>query len=156
MVDIHKKQWSVHLRTDICDHRGFLMPPDPEKLFQYMQLHFPDHEVAAAFEIGWCGFWPARHCLNYGWQATVVNPGDIKRSDKHRYLKTDAIDCRHICKVMKLQNLWGLRRGAGVSCAVILSKLPGLLRVAIRKCNIITANMLAKIQKLLSLKLHTK
>ncbi len=65
-IDIHKKQWSVHLRTDIFDHRGFSMPPGAEKLFQYVQLHFSDHQVAVAFEIGYCGFWPARHFLNYG------------------------------------------------------------------------------------------
>ena len=29
-IDIHKKQWSVHLRTDIFDYRGFPMPPNPE------------------------------------------------------------------------------------------------------------------------------
>lgn len=104
-IDIHKKQWSVHLRTDICDHRGFSMPPDPEKLFQYVQLHFPDHEVAVAFEIGCCGFWPARHFLNYGWQVTVANPADIKHSDKHRYQKTDAIDCRLICNQLQKQEL---------------------------------------------------
>jgi hypothetical protein len=44
------------------------MPPDPDKLFQYAQLHFPDHEVAVAFEIGCCGFWAAGLFLNYGWQ----------------------------------------------------------------------------------------
>jgi hypothetical protein len=74
-IDIHKKQWSVHLRTDICDHIGFSMPPDPDKLFQYAQLHFPDHEVAVAFEIGCCGFWAARHFLNYGWQACLPQAG---------------------------------------------------------------------------------
>jgi hypothetical protein len=51
------------------------MPPDPEKLFQYAQLHFPDHEVAVAFEIGCCGFWAARHFLNYGWQACLPQAG---------------------------------------------------------------------------------
>lgn len=81
------------------------MPPDPEKLFQYVQLHFPDHEVAVAFEIGCCGFWPARHFLNYGWQVTVANPADIKHSDKHRYQKTDAIDCRLICNQLQKQEL---------------------------------------------------
>lgn len=104
-IDIHKKQWSVHLRTDICDHRGFSMPPDPDKLFQYVQTNFPGHEVSVAFEIGCCGFWAARHFINYSWEVTVVNPGDIKRSDKHRYQKTDAIDCRHICQQLQKQEL---------------------------------------------------
>ncbi len=31
-MDIHKKSWAVHLRTDLFDHKGFSMPPEPEKL----------------------------------------------------------------------------------------------------------------------------
>jgi len=30
--DIHKKSWSVHLRTDLFEHKGFSMPPEPGKL----------------------------------------------------------------------------------------------------------------------------
>ena len=107
-IDIHKKQWSVHFRTDLFDHRGFSMPPDPEKLFQYVTHNFAGHQVSAAFEIGCCGFWAARHFLNYGWEVAVVNPADIKRSDKHRYQKTDAIDCRHICQQLQKQDLKGI------------------------------------------------
>src|ERR1043165_4207506 len=91
-IDIHKKQWSVHLRTDICEHRSFTMPPSPDTLFQYIQKHFSAHQVAVAFEIGCWGFWAARQMLGYGWQVVVVNPSDVKQSNKHRYQKTDRID----------------------------------------------------------------
>jgi transposase len=104
-IDIQKKQWSAHLRTDICIHRGFSMPPDPEKLFQYVSDHFDQHQVSVAFEIGCCGFWAARHFLNYSWEVSVVHPADIKQSDKHRYQKTDAIDCRSICQQLQKQEL---------------------------------------------------
>lgn len=107
-IDIHKKQWSVHLRTDICEHRGFSIPPSADALFQYVAHHFPHHDVAATFEIGCCGFWAARQMLNYGWQVIVVNPSDIKRSDKHRYQKTDAIDCRHLSGQLQKEELQGI------------------------------------------------
>lgn len=107
-IDIHKKQWSVHLRTDICEHRGFTMPPSPDALFQYVHRHFADHQVSVAFEIGCCGFWAAREMLGYGWQVTVVNPGDVKRSDKHRYHKTDRIDSRHLCHQLQKEELHGI------------------------------------------------
>jgi hypothetical protein len=45
-MDIHKKSWSVHLRTDRFDHKGFNMPPDPEKLVDYIDSHFTGHEVS--------------------------------------------------------------------------------------------------------------
>ncbi len=81
------------------------MPPSPDALLQYVQKHFGDHEVSVAFEIGCCGFWAAREMLNFGWQVTVVNPGDINRSDKHRYQKTDAIDSRHLCRQLQKEEL---------------------------------------------------
>lgn len=31
-MDIHKKSWSVHMRTDLFDHKGFSMPPEADKL----------------------------------------------------------------------------------------------------------------------------
>ncbi|CAN5388512.1 hypothetical protein BH11BAC5_BH11BAC5_23820 [soil metagenome] len=94
------------IRTDICDHRGFFMPLDRGKLYQYVTSHFDaQHQVEVTFEIGCCGFWAARELLNYGWKVMVVNPGDIKRSDKHRYQKTNAIDSRHICQQLQKQEL---------------------------------------------------
>jgi hypothetical protein len=40
-MDIHKKSWSVHLRTDLFDHKGFSMPPSAEKLADYEPPIFP-------------------------------------------------------------------------------------------------------------------
>lgn len=45
-MDIHKKSWSVHLRTDLFDHKGFSMPPDSSRLADYVTTHFSDHEVS--------------------------------------------------------------------------------------------------------------
>jgi len=45
-MDIHKKSWSVHLRTDLFDHKGFSMPPESEKQTDYVTIHFADHEVS--------------------------------------------------------------------------------------------------------------
>ena len=42
-MDIHKKSWSVHMRTDLFDHKGFSMPPEADKLVDYVQAHFADH-----------------------------------------------------------------------------------------------------------------
>ena len=66
-MDIHKKSWSVHLRTDLFDHKGFSMPPEPKKLADFVISHFADHEVALTYEAGCCGFSAARYFLNMGW-----------------------------------------------------------------------------------------
>lgn len=104
-VDIHKKSWSVHFRTDISDHRGLTMPPDPEKLVAYVSNHFPDHEVALTYESGCCGFSAARHFLQTGWEVVVVNAADIPRIQKQQFQKTDRIDSRILCRQLQHNQL---------------------------------------------------
>jgi transposase len=107
-MDIHKKSWSVHLRTDLFDHKGFAMPPDSSKLVDYVTTHFADHEVSLTYEAGCCGFSAARYFLNMGWQVKVVNPADVPRRDKQNYQKTDKLDCRNLCKQLQLDQLHGI------------------------------------------------
>ncbi len=107
-MDIHKKSWSVHMRTDLCDHKGFNMPPDVDKLVKYVSNHFNGHQVALTYEAGCCGFSAARHFLNLGWQVKVVNPNDVPRSDKQVYQKTDKLDSRNLCKQLQQDQLRGI------------------------------------------------
>ena len=100
-MDIHKKSWSLHFRTDLFDHRGFSMPPQQEILYDHVNKTFPDHEVHLAYEAGCCGFSAARYFLNLGWHVIVVNPGDIPISNKQLFQKTDKIDCRNLCKQLQ-------------------------------------------------------
>ena len=104
-LDIHKKTWAVHLRTDISDHRSMTMPPIAEKLAAYAQFHFPDHQVFITYESGCCRFSAARYFKLIGWQVTVVNPVDIPRIQKQQFQKTDHIDCRMLCRHLQLNPL---------------------------------------------------
>jgi len=107
-MDIHKKSWSVHLRTDLFDHKGFSMPPYASKLVDYVTTHFSEHEVSLTYEAGCCGFSAARYFLNMGWTVKVVNPNDVPRSDKQLYQKTDKLDCRNLCKQLQRDQLHGI------------------------------------------------
>jgi len=107
-MDIHKKSWSVHLRTDLFDHKGFTMPPQPQKLVDYVSSHFDGHEVSLTYEAGCCGFSAARYFLSMGWQVKVVNPSDVPRSDKQQYQKNDKLDCRNLCKQLQQDQLHGI------------------------------------------------
>ena len=107
-MDIHKKSWSVHLRTDLFDHKGFTMPPQPQTLVDYVTSHFDGHEVSLTYEAGCCGFSAARHFLSMGWQVKVVNPSDVPRSDKQQYQKNDKLDCRNLCKQLQQDQLHGI------------------------------------------------
>lgn len=104
-MDIHKKSWSVHFRTDLFDHRGFTMPPEPAQLAAYVDEHFIKHEVFLTYESGCCGFSAARYFKELGWQTTIVNAADIPRMNKQNYQKTDRIDCRNLSKQLQAGQL---------------------------------------------------
>ncbi len=104
-LDIHKKSWAVNFRTDLFDHRGFTMPPEAEKLLQYVQENFAAHEVFITYESGCCGFSAARAFISYGWDVTVVNAADIPRIQKHQFQKSDRIDSRMLSRCLQLGQL---------------------------------------------------
>lgn len=104
-MDIHKKSWSVHFRTDLFDHRGFTMPPEPPQLEKYVTENFADHEVHITYESGCCGFAAARYFSSLGWHTVVVNAADIPRMNKQNYQKTDRIDCRNLSKQLQAGQL---------------------------------------------------
>ena len=100
-IDIHKRSWKIHCSTDFFGGKSFSMPSDPEKLRDYVQKHFPDHEVSTAYEAGCCGYSAHRSFVSFGWESLVVNPADIQRKGKERYTKTDRIDARLISRELK-------------------------------------------------------
>jgi transposase len=107
-MDIHKKSWSVHLRTDISDHKTLTIPSDCKVLYDYVEKHFKDHAVSLTYEAGCCGFSVSRYFLNLGWNVLVVNPADVPRMDKQNYQKTDKIDCRNLAKQLHAGQLNGI------------------------------------------------
>jgi transposase len=104
-LDIHKKSWSVHFRTDVCDHRSLTMPPEAEKLSSYVSHHFANHQICIAYESGCCGFSAARYFQSLGWNVTVVNAADIPRIQKQQFQKSDRIDCRLLCRHLQHDQL---------------------------------------------------
>jgi transposase len=107
-MDIHKKSWSVHFRTDVSDHKTLTIPPDCNVLYNYVQTHFPEYPVSISYETGCCGFQHARNFLNYGWEVKVVNPSDVPRMHKQTHQKTDKIDCRNLAKQLQTDQLRGI------------------------------------------------
>jgi transposase len=96
-IDVHKKTWSAHYKTDICDHKTITMPPEPQLMADYVFTNFPNHEVQVAYEASCCGFSAARYFLNLAWNVLVVHVPDMPKTDKQNYQKTDKLDSRNIC-----------------------------------------------------------
>jgi hypothetical protein len=67
------------------------MPSNAEDLYQYVERTFPDHAVdLVSMKLRIL----RNDILNLGWNVLVVNPSDVKRGDKERYQKTDALDSK--------------------------------------------------------------
>jgi transposase len=109
-MDVHKKSWTVHIKTDLFDYKTITVPPAPESLVAYVQKNLPGHEVICCYEAGCCGYWIARSLEQHGWEVKVVNPGDVPRTAKQDWQKTDKIDSRYLSKQLQA----GTVRGIGI------------------------------------------
>ena len=106
-IDIHKRSWKIHTATDLFDGKGFSMKPNSEKLKEYVEKNFPEHEVYTAYESGSCGYSAHRSFEAFGWHSLVVNPADISKIGKSAHQKTDQLDARQICRELKDGRLLG-------------------------------------------------
>ena len=46
-----------------------------------------------------------RDFISFGWDTYVVNPADIPRPSKNKFMKTDKIDAKNIAKQLRSGNL---------------------------------------------------
>jgi len=104
-MDVHKKSWTVHMKTDLFDYKTVTMPADPQRLQQYVEKNFANHEVSCCYEAGCCGYWIARRLQQINWNVMVVNPADVPRTHKQDWQKTDKIDCRNLSEQLHRGNL---------------------------------------------------
>ncbi len=104
-MDVHKKQWSICIRTPEFEHRTFTQPPNPTVLHEYLQRNFPSYQVTCAYEAGCFGYWISEQLQKYGYECLVLNPADIPGSDKEEKRKTDHVDCRKIARELSKGNL---------------------------------------------------
>ena len=104
-LDVHKKQWSVCIRTAEFEHRTFQQPANAEVLHNYLQKHFSSYQITCAYETGCFGFWISEQLKHYGYECLVLNPADIPGSDKEQKQKTDHNDCRKIARELSKGNL---------------------------------------------------
>lgn len=107
-LDIHKKTWTVSIQTDLFFYKTYSMASKSAELYEYVEKHFPKHEVHLVYEAGCCGFSVARYFLNLSWHVLVVNPADVKTGDKQKYQKTDSLDARNLSNQLKAGTLQGI------------------------------------------------
>src|SRR5258706_1394529 len=94
-IDVHKKSWSVNLRTDLFDHKTFSMNPDAGELVRYVDQHFSGYQVKCCYEASCCGYTASRKLSEAGWEVLVVNPTNMRVMNKQQQHKKEKVYCRN-------------------------------------------------------------
>jgi len=107
-LDVHKKQWTVTIRTSLVEHKTFVQPPSAHTLGNYLKRNFPNADYKSAYEAGFCGFWIHYALLEEGIGNIVINGSDIPTTHKEKSNKRDKVDSRKICKSLAAGLLTGI------------------------------------------------
>lgn len=107
-LDVHKKQWTVAIRT-----QGILVPrmsmnPSAKELKRFLERNYPGGTYQSVYEAGFCGFWPHSQLLAQGIENIVVHPPDVPTSDKERKGKNDRRDARKLSRELEKGSLTGM------------------------------------------------
>ena len=104
-IDVHKRSWTVTIRTNGMVLKTFSMNPDPGELARHMQKNYPDGIYKSAYEAGFCGFWIHQKLTEQGIDNIVINAADVPTTHKEKITKTDKVDSNKLAKELENQNL---------------------------------------------------
>lgn len=107
-IDVHKKSWTVTIRTSGMHLKTFTMEPDAKKLKRFLKKNYPGGLYYSVYEAGFSGYWLHRQLVELGIKNIVVNPGDVPISNKEKSFKDDAIDSRKLARELENNSLKAL------------------------------------------------
>jgi transposase len=107
-LDVHKKSWSVTVRTLGFEVAHFTQSPDAEQLARYLRNRYPGGEFRYAYEAGFCGTQHHYNLCEAGITNIIINPADLPKTDKHTNNKTDLHDSRATARYLEAGVLRGI------------------------------------------------
>ena len=107
-LDVHKKQWTVTIRTQRLALKTFSMNPSPEELHRYLQRTYPGGRYQSVYEAGFCGFWIHQELVRLGIENMVIHPPDVPTSHKEKQAKSDPRDSRKLSRELENHSLTGI------------------------------------------------
>lgn len=107
-IDVHLKSWNVSIFTEDFEHCTKSFIPDTLSLVKYLKRTFPNGIYHCVYEAGFSGFWLYEELMEYGIDCMVVSPADVPTSDKERHNKTDRVDSRKLCRLLRSGQLRGI------------------------------------------------
>lgn len=107
-IDVHKKNWSICILSDVLEHSYFSQDPSTKVLVNHLHRNYPGANYFSSYEAGFCGFWIHQGLTKAGINNQVVNPSDIPTTDKEKKQKRDKLDSRKIAKALRNKTLQGI------------------------------------------------
>jgi transposase len=107
-LDVHKKSWSVTVRSLERQVAHFTQPPSVEALVKTLKNKFPGGIFYSAYEAGFCGTGHHEQLCKLGIINIIVHPGDVPKTDKQTKNKTDLHDSRSIAENLEKKNIHGI------------------------------------------------
>lgn len=104
-LDVHKKNWSVTIRTQNIHIKTLSMNPSPTELNQHLQKNYPGGTYHSVYEAGFCGFWIHRELESLGIHNIVIHPGDVPTTEKEKRTKTDPVDSAKLARELSSGSL---------------------------------------------------
>jgi transposase len=100
-LDVHKKSWSVTVRTSGLEIEHFTQTPDPVQLAHHLKSRFKGAVFYSAYEAGFSGTSAHTALCKAGINNNIIHPGDLPVTDKQKNNKTDLHDSRAIAKYLE-------------------------------------------------------
>jgi transposase len=107
-IDMHKKNWTVSIRSEDVSMRPFVQDADPEILIRHLAKNYPGAKVIAGYEAGYFGFCAQRRLQEAGIECLVINPADIPTTHKDKEQKRDPRDSRNISRAIQAKTVTGI------------------------------------------------
>ena len=107
-LDVHKKQWTVTIRTNKMELKTMSMDPSPEQLSKYIQKNYPNGEYHSVYEAGFCGYWIHRELESKGFRNIIAAPTEIPTSNKEKNQKRDSVDSRKLSRELENGSIKGI------------------------------------------------
>lgn len=107
-IDVHKKNWTVTIRTNNMYLKTFSMNPSPNELARFMFENYPGGKYHSVYEAGYSGFWIHKQLQNLGFHNIVINPADVPTTHKEKANKRDRIDSAKLARELENGSLKGL------------------------------------------------
>ena len=107
-LDVHKRSWTVTVRSLERQVAHFTQPPDAKTLANTLKYKFPGGTFHSAYEAGFCGTSHHEQLCKFGIKNIIVHAADVPVTDKQKKNKTDLHDSRAIAEHLEKKNLDGI------------------------------------------------